>query len=614
MLSEKLRFPDVGKNTLSNYAGEMVRFPVENQLLDRETWKLFVDQFRLHSDVDNDWRGEFWGKMMRGAALTYRATKSTELYAVMKETIEDLLTTQEKNGRISSYPVEKEFNGWDMWGRKYVMLGLLYFLDICRNKQFERKILRALMRHADYIIEHVGSEEGKKDIFATSQNYSGLNSCSILEPFVKLYARTHEPRYLAFSKYIVELGFCKDMNLIQECLDGKKAPYQFAQSKAYEMMSCFEGLLEYYKHTGNESHLQAVVNFVDKIVQTDYTIIGCSGCTNEMLDNSTKTQTEPGVDEIMQETCVTVTFMKLCAKLLSLTKNAKYAHYIERSALNALFGAVNNEKQKMIHTDALVWTLDSVTSETHEPFPFDSYSPLFQDRRGRRVAGYKPLQNGRSYGCCACIASAGTALVDLFAVMTGDDGAYVHLYNDGKFFVQTKEGELRLDLYANLYKRNKATIRVRGNGVNATIALRMPDWSKMFRVRVNGEAVNGIIEDGYYKLHGNWTDERIEITLDTRVKAVTKNGKIAFVKGPFVLARDERFEDITIPVQTTARNGRSVRVRAVKNDKFTSNVTYKKQTANGEITLCDYAQAGKNYDDEHCNITVWQERTSLRKQ
>ena len=28
----------------------------------------------------------------------------------------------------------------------------------------------------------------------------------------------------------------------------------------------------------------------------------------------------------------------------------------------------------------------------------------------------------------------------------------------------------------------------------------------------------------------------------------------------------------------------------------------------GKITLCDYAQAGKNYDDVDANITVWQEK------
>ena len=42
-------------------------FLQEEQLKDRVLWKKFVDVFRSHPDSENyGWRGEFWGKMMRG--------------------------------------------------------------------------------------------------------------------------------------------------------------------------------------------------------------------------------------------------------------------------------------------------------------------------------------------------------------------------------------------------------------------------------------------------------------------------------------------------------------------------------------------------------------------
>ena len=54
---------------LVNYAA---RFFQEEQLKDRKLWKKFVDQFRNHTDTVNaGWRGEYWGKMMRGGALVY---------------------------------------------------------------------------------------------------------------------------------------------------------------------------------------------------------------------------------------------------------------------------------------------------------------------------------------------------------------------------------------------------------------------------------------------------------------------------------------------------------------------------------------------------------------
>lgn len=207
-----------GEAKYRGYIEALVKFTLGHQLLDADTWKMFVDQFRLHSDSDNCWRGEYWGKMMRGGCMTYCCTKNAKLYSVLENSVRDLLSTQDDLGRITTYPIEKEFNGWDMWVRKYVMLGLLYFYDICKNRALQAKILKALSKHADYIVRHIGPDAAQKPLLETSAVWGGLNSASILEPFVLLYRKTSEPKYLAFSQYIADTGFCKDMNLIDICL------------------------------------------------------------------------------------------------------------------------------------------------------------------------------------------------------------------------------------------------------------------------------------------------------------------------------------------------------------------------------------------------------------
>ncbi len=611
MKKAALHFPSAGESKFGGYGGKLIDFTIEKQLLDAEKWTLFVEQFRVRWDGNNwGWRGEYWGKMMRGAALTYRATKNEKLYAVLVATINDLLSTQEKNGRISTYSVESEFNGWDMWARKYIMLGMFYFLDICKSKALSTKIINAMKRHANYIIKYIGNGRKQKTIFETSGIWGSTNSCSILEPFVKLHVLTGEQKYLDFATYLVNTGFNEQFNLIETCLNKTMYPYQFPTTKAYEMMSCFEGLVEYYKVTGNPDHLQAVENFVDMLVETDYTIIGCSGCWHELLDNSSKTQTEPAAETVMQETCVTVTFLKLCAKLLSLTGNAKYAAYVEKSGLNALYGAVNNEEQQMTRTSARTWdgegTMHLVT--LLEPFPFDSYSPLFHDRRGLRVGGCQLMQEGKSYGCCVCIGAAGTAIMGLFAVMKGEDGVYVNLYNDCRFKTDDFGAKISVDVHANPYRYNGAKISVNGQGQSFALGLRVPAWAEDFTVYVNGAKAIGEERDGYFVLKRIWRKDKVEISFKAPVKMWVLNKKIAFTQGPITLARDCRFEDITKPVKIAAKNGKNVRAKSVKNTTFNSNVAYEIATEDGKITLCDYAQAGKNYDDENANITVWQER------
>ena len=77
-------------------------FILRKQLLDKPLWDKFVHVFTERPDhLDWGWRGEYYGKMMRGACLTYRYLPSDELYNVLYETVKGLLDTQDADGRIT---------------------------------------------------------------------------------------------------------------------------------------------------------------------------------------------------------------------------------------------------------------------------------------------------------------------------------------------------------------------------------------------------------------------------------------------------------------------------------------------------------------------------------
>lgn len=99
-------------------------------------------------------------------------------------------------------------------------------------------------------------------------------------------------------------------NLFALAYEDKLCPYQYPMTKAYEMISCFEGLLEYWKVTQTPWHKEAVLRFAKKLLESDFTVIGSSGCTHELFDHSTVRQAGAPGGELMQETCVTVTLMK----------------------------------------------------------------------------------------------------------------------------------------------------------------------------------------------------------------------------------------------------------------------------------------------------------------
>lgn len=596
----KLQFITKGEMVYKGFVGYLNEFVKQEQLLDEELWGLFVEQFRSHTDIDNGWRGEYWGKMMRGAVLTYTLTGDEKLYEILYQSVADLLSVQEEDGRISSYPRDRELTGWDMWARKYVLLGCLYFYGVCKDEDFKAKIISSLSRHLDYILSKVGKEEGKLSIFDTSRNYGGLNSCSILEPVVRLYKLTGTKAYLDFAAYIVENGFCKDSNLVELCLLKTTYPAEFAHVKAYEMMSCFQGLLEYYEVTKEEKYFTSAVNFFDLVKESEITIVGSSCCWSEFFYDSFKMQTEKS-REVMQETCVTVTWMNFCMKLLQMTGDVKYADCMERSALNAMGGAVNTQRQGALRARVTDGPTGMIDRLPREKLPFDSYSPLYQDRRGRAIGGFNRMANGRSYGCCACIGSAGTALSGLFGVMKNEDSLFVHLYESAEIHTKVGGEQVKLAINADFAKSDCVELIPHGK---FTLKLRVPDWSKEFTLFVNGEEVEISKTDGYLCINRNWQGEKVVLKLDTRVKMYRLNGRVAFMKGPYVLARDSRFND-NLNKAICKNKQDKIEAQTFKNTRFDNNVSIRLLAGENTVSLCDYAQAGKNFDEENSIISVW---------
>lgn len=605
-----------GSWTYSGVFDKAVQFVQKLQLMDRRLWKLFEDQFRSNvDDADHGWRCEYWGKLMRGACFTYAHTQDPELYQMMEASVRDLLTEQDSLGRFSTYSLKEEFHGWDIWGRKYVLLGLQYFYELCPDEALCEQILQAMMRHLDYILGKIGpAGEGKIPITLASDHWKGLNSSSLLEPVVRLYTLTQEPRYLRFADYIVSNGGIEDGNIFELALEGKLYPYQYPVTKAYEMMSCFEGLIEYYRVTGIEKWRTAVENFVRLVMVSDITIIGGSGCTHELFDHSAAMQTDMNRNRTihMQETCVTVTWMKICDQLLCLTGESIYADCIERSACNALLGALNTEHC----TSSMSRSLDHIykgNTGLHQIdlrkilLPFDSYSPLLPNIRGKAVGGLKFMKDETYYGCCAAIGAAGTGLVPNASVMRRADGVAVNLYLPGEVQMETPNGNaLTLKLQTEYPVGNTVALTVKLQQKETfTLALRIPGWSKKTVLSVQGDA-QPVRPGTYAEIRREWKPgDRIVLQFDFRVMPVRQDGFICLRRGPMVLARDARLgDDVETSVSIRCSADGSACVTAAAPCVNCLEAFDILQDDGTTFPVIDYASAGKTWDDQS-KMAAW---------
>ena len=592
MIENKFSFLGTGKAKYTGFPEKAVDFITSVQLKDKALWDKCVGVFGTDIDVqDHGWRGEFFGKTMRGGCIVYQYSADEELYDVLEYAVKNLLDKQEPSGRISTYDVQNEFCGWDMWARKYILVGLQYFYDICKDKQLKERILDAMIKHADYIIDHVG--EGKKPIKKTTEIYDGLNSCSILDAFLQLYKLTGFTRYTEFGEYVI-----KERSDMIKCVEeGKLKAHQFPETKAYEMMSFFEGLLTYYEITGKEYYFNLVIKFFDGLEKTENTIIGGMGTAGEFFDNSVEKQTEYSTS-LMLETCVTVTLIRVLTRLLMLTGDGKYADRIEISTYNALYGAINFN---------LLPQYSFETKRMMNGMPFDSYATLVANKRGVGIGGFKQFADGTYDGCCASIGSAGIGLFPLTSVVAEKDGIAVNYFINGSATAKVSSGTVNVTIDTEYPKNGEITVKLLPdfNG-EYSVKIRIPKWANANACLVGLNQIK--TENGYLVMNNLSGIKKIKLSLPLIVKGVRRNGKTAFVKGPIVLCRDEEKEQRKIDFEKTAELEKTDKGYIFKTAKTEGDETarYTVKTADGEmIVLSDYATCGRNWTGELPNISVW---------
>jgi DUF1680 family protein len=544
------------------------------------------------------WQSEFWGKWTQGAVLSYRYTHDPVLLDSIKSGVKGLLGSQLPNGYIGNYSEVAQLQQWDIWGRKYSMLGLLSYYDLTGDG----KALEACRRVADHLLTQVGP--GKTNIVVTG-NYRGMPSSSILEPMVLLYRRTADKRYLDFAEYIVarweteqgpqllskaEAGVpVAERSLHPAFQEGDGSPeekWTLSGQKGYEMMSCYEGLLELYKIVKKPEYLSAVEKTVRNIIETEINVAG-SGTAYECWYHGIRNQTRPTYRTM--ETCVTTTWMKLCQNLLALTGNPLYADQIETTAYNALLASLKNDASQ-----------------------FAMYSPLI----GQHFIGQG--QCGMHINCCSANGPRAFALLPQFAVMQGDQEIAVNLYTDFS-------AEIALDKKRKVNIKQQTAYPLEGDiriqidldkPEVFTVALRIPAWSKDNAISVNGETLNGVTAGAYFKVNRTWKKgDVIQLKLDVRARLVRENGHVSLVKGPVVLARDHRFADglVDEEAQIVEKDG-YVELRPVADKPagmwmaFTAPLIVGVNPANEgqpeQIKFCDFASAGNTWE-QNSRHRVW---------
>jgi len=633
---------NVGDVRLKGYAGERLDAMIERNVAGSDI-DYITAPFLHKAETRLGWQTEFWGKWMHASVpcLRYvtdgkckvesvKCKVAEELYSKIERGVERMLASQEESGYIGNYPDELRCGeGWDVWGMKYTMMGLLHYVDIesggvvsggvgtCELSDNGSRALAAAKKLCDYVIAEIGPGGRRGRELWQTGNWSGYASSSILEPVVWLYRRVAAKdgkdaarKYLDFAWYIVrgmtepEAGprlvdlALKGVSVADRNGYGNKADAhggyvcKHSRSKAYEMMSCYQGLLDYVevKSGGVKSGgvkgedlknlLRAAVMTAEDIAKEEINLAGGCASSERWFHGATK-QHLPYVH--LQETCVTITWMRLCAKLLDVTGDAKWADQLERTFYNAYLAALKPDGSG-----------------------FAAYTPL----SGSRCSGMNHCRMHTN--CCTANGARGfLCFLEKFFRMNGG-AAEFNFYGSALVRGKTPGGlKVAFDMYS-LYPRTDNVRIVSHTDGAVPLRLRIPAWSAKTVVRLNGAELGGAVAGCYFVIDRTWRlGDVVDVKFDMPTVAHTLDHHAAFTRGPVLLARDVRFADgdMMEPLRAGAvADGRVMpsfsAVRTPSDDMwmaFSATLPIGSHSENPEtknpttVFFCDYASAGNTW-------------------
>lgn len=502
-IPDKQDFQAPDRERLTGWIGSRMSANEGNRLMKLDPARL-LEGYRRRPGRQS-WDGEHVGKWLHAATLAWANTGDPALRAKLDYVAAELVKCQLDDGYLGTYLPKDRWTEWDVWAHKYNLIGLITYVRYTGNLA----PLAACRRMADLLCNTFGDAPGRRDIIKAGYHV-GLAPTSVLEPMVLLYRLTGEARYLDFCNYILRAWEQPDGPKIISTLLTSKRVDKVGNGKAYEMLSCLNGALEYYRTLGDPKILEACLNAWQDIVKNRLYITGAASY-GEMFHGDYDL---PNVNNV-GETCVTVTWLQFNAQLLRLTGQARFAEQLEHVVLNQLFGAQR--------CDGAAW----------------GYYV--------QMEGKKPYSSTLDGHCCLSSGPRGVALIPTFAWTTDSQGLVVNLYDSGTASLALPD-QTKVRLTMDTLYPGDAQIRI---GIEPaekrafSIKLRIPAWCPNSLLAVNGKrliAQSGT--DGYLQVRRTWRKgDRIDLTLPLEPRVIVgdhKNeGKIAVFYGPLVLAADE---------------------------------------------------------------------------
>lgn len=479
-------------------------------------------------------------KTIEGASYVLQTYPDEKLKAYIDSVLDVVGAAQEPDGylytaRTINPKHPHQWSGDKRWVTEDFLSHELYNLGhmvdaACAHYQAtgSTKFLNIAKRYADCVVKEVGSKEGQACIVPGHQ---------IAEmALARLYVITGEKKYLDEAKFLLDYRGKAGRKDIYSQSDKPVVEQTEAWGHAVRAGYMYAGMADVAALLGDSSYIKAIDTIYENIVGRKYYLTGGVGARHQgeafgadyELPNLTA----------YNETCAAISMVYLFERMFLLHGDAKFIDCLERTLYNGVISGMSVDGGKFFYPNPL-------SSDGHYRFNADN-----------------TMTRQPWFGCACCPSNLCRFIPSMPGYVYGvrDNNLYVNLFAANTATIQVNGKDVTLEETTNYPWDGDISIKVLKNKAKAfNMLIRIPGWVQnevvpsdlysfsddifsTYEVSVNGQRVDGELENGYLVINRNWKKgDVVSIHFDMPVRTVVANprvaddrGRVAVERGPLV--------------------------------------------------------------------------------
>ena len=479
-------------------------------------------------------------KTIEGASYVLQTYPDARLKAYIDSVLDVVAAAQEPDGYLyTARTINPQHpHGWaanKRWAAEehasHELYNLGHMVDAaCAHYQAtgSTKFLDIARRYADCVVREVGPNAGQACVVPGHQ---------IAEmALARLYVLTGEKKYLDEAKFLLDYRGKTPHKDVYSQSDKPVVDQTEAWGHAVRAGYMYAGMADVAALLGDSSYIKAIDTIYENIVSRKYYLTGGVGArhggeafgADYELPNLTA----------YNETCAAIAMVYLFERMFLLHGDAKYIDCLERTLYNGVISGMSVDGGKFFYPNPLSsdgrYRFNADGTMTRQPWFGCACCPS-------NLCRFIPSMPGYIYGV-----RNNNLYVNLFAANTATlalGGKNVTIQQETNY---PWDGDISIKVLQNKAKAFSMMIRIPGwvqsRVVPSDLYAYNDDIFSTYEISVNGQKVDGELENGYMVINRNWKKgDVVRIHFDMPVRTVVASprvtddrGRIAVERGPLV--------------------------------------------------------------------------------